>query len=62
LVGADVLVAGALQRAALIADGGGCDAGDGGEGGFNAPEAAGSECGFFDTLLMDDEMLEDGSE
>ena len=49
LVGADVLVAGAVKLAALIADGGGGYAGDGGKGRFDAPETAGSEGCFFNT-------------
>jgi len=51
LVSADILIGGALERAALIADGGGGDSGDFGKGGFDTPETAGSECCFFSTHI-----------
>ena len=44
---ADIFVSGPGQRAALIANGGGGDAGDGGKGCFDTPETAGSEGCFF---------------
>src|SRR5580658_1605243 len=47
LVGANILVAGPLQLAALITHRSGRHAWNGGEGGFHAPEAACSECCFF---------------
>jgi len=46
-VSAYIFVVGPLQLAALIADGGCGYAGDGGEGGFHAPETSGSESCFF---------------
>jgi hypothetical protein len=47
LVGADVLVAGPLQRAALIADGRRRHAGDGRKGRLDSPETSCSEGCFF---------------
>ena len=47
LVGADVLVGGAVELAALIPDGSGGYARNGGKGRFNSPETAGAEGCFF---------------
>ena len=47
LVGAYILIRRALERAALVADSGGSDTGNGGESGFDSPEAAGTEGGFL---------------
>ncbi len=48
LVGTDVFVGGLVELASLITDGGGGDAGDRGEGGFDTPETTCSKCRFFD--------------
>ena len=53
LVGADILVAGPLQRTALIADGRRRHAGDGRKGRLDSPKTSRSEGCFFEPMLIE---------
>jgi hypothetical protein len=51
LISADVFVGRLVEGTAFIADGGGRNPGDGGEGCFNTPKTTCSKCCFFDAHM-----------